>query len=259
MTIEAARKKEIGQQTEQMVRLAPGCDPFTATFAMGRNYDEKEPGARQDQHPATQITMERAFAIGRFPVTNREYRGFCDAMEVRKPPQDAANKAAENHPVVQVSWYEANAFARWLERITGERYRLPTEAEWEYGCRAGTQSLYWWGDNFADGHDYRNLADVNSDSANPWGIWSVYGHVYEWCADPWHENHDGRPQDARVWLENCDSTRRVVRGGSFNWPRPDKEGKEGRRLELRSSYRNEQVPGHIQTNYGFRLARSLSA
>jgi formylglycine-generating enzyme required for sulfatase activity len=269
---EAVKQAAVGDRMDQLVRIEPG------EFNLGCDYDESrsDEGLREDQSPQTRVRIARAFALGRFPVTNREYRGYCDAMGLRgvnedvgaidagksKRPQVVDKDRFADFPVVQVSWYDANAYAGWLERITGERYRLPTEAEWEYACRAGTETPYWWGEFYGeDGKvDLFNISPVNLEGTgpNPWGLWSLYGHVYEWCADPWHPNYKGHPGTGEVWLEKCDPNKRVVRGGSFNWPRPGPEDANARRNELRSTYRNEQVPGHIQTNYGFRIARSLS-
>jgi formylglycine-generating enzyme required for sulfatase activity len=251
-----------GELMDQMVRIAPGEPQFPADFVMGADYNEREPapGSRSDQAPKQTISMKRAYAFGRFPVTNREYRGFRLAMGLA-----GQEDGPDDHPAVAVSWHDANAYARWLERITGERYRLPSEAEWEYACRAGTSTRYWWGDEWDDACapvGNRN-AEVTVNKPNPWGIWCTYGHVYEWCADPWHDSHVGRPFSDEAWLAapvlvrvadgngEKDRVHRVVRGGSFNWPTGD------RRRELCSSYRNEQVATHRQTNYGFRLARSL--
>ncbi len=285
---EAVGLNEIGENLNQLVRIKAdrfdmGFDFWAKVKEEGQSEDDlKRAGWRIDQDPLTRVSIERDFAIGRFPVTNREYLGYCEAMGLKgigeevgaldrgqsKRPDGAKSPKQRDYPVVQVSWYDGNAYAGWLERITGDRYRLPTEAEWEFACRAGTSEAYWWGnDKFPVGEegDIRNISPVNRKGAgpNPWGLWSLYGHVYEWCADPWHKNLKGRPSTGKIWLENCDPNRRVVRGGSFNWPGPG-EGPNGeddlhaRRNELRSSYRNQQVPSHIQTNYGFRLARSLN-
>ena len=249
MALKAARARKIGDQTEQMVRMTPGLDPFPKKFNMGST--AKDVGARPDQFPETEIEMTRHFAIGRFPVTNREFSGFCDSLGL---PRSQYHENSD-WPVVNTTWYDANAYANWVERIKGERYRLPSEAEAEYACRAGTTTRYWWGDKWAaDRAPAGANASVNRYRPNPWGIWCVYGHVYEWCADPWHKNHKGRPTNDAVWLEGGHPVSRTIRSGSFNWPPEHRRNK----LELRSSYRNEQRPDHRQTNYGFRLARTLS-
>lgn len=247
MDLEAAKVQEIGQQTEQMVGITPGHDPFEATFRMGS--DTKGAGSRPDQSPSIEITMRKAFAIGRFPVTNREFHGFRDAMGLS--PVEGADR--HDMPVVNITWRDADAYACWLERITGERYRLPSEAEWEYACRAGTTTRYWWGDDWDDARIPTGLTEVNKYRPNPWGVWDLYGHVYEWCADPWHASHGARPKTGEVWLADGDPVRRVVRGGSWSFPTG------ARRNELRSSYRNERVSTDTATNFGFRLVRTLNS
>lgn len=260
MDTPAGSNKEIGSLMEQMVQITPGHGQFPRTFTMGADENDAVPGARVDQRPKVEITMGSPFAFGRFPVTVREYRGFAKATG-RNAPANADHPDRANTPVVEVSWHDANAYAAWLERITGERYRLPSEAEWEYACRAGTPTLFWWGPDWDSARAVEQYTAVNHQGPNPWGIWDVYGHVYEWCSDLWHDSHANRPQSALPWIADTnlvprsgDLVHRVVRSGSWSHPVGPV-----RLRDLRSSYRNEQKPTHIQTNYGFRLARSLNA
>lgn len=247
-----AAPQALNSDTAQMVRIEPGAPGFDANLVIGYDFVSRKLGDREDQTPRKTLPMSGSYCIGRTPVTNREFNDFLRAHG--QAEVDEAEK--RDRPVIDVDWHDANAYAGWLERITGERYRLPTEAEWEYACRAGTTTKYFWGDAWEDKRAPTRLRPVGGDVANPWGLHDLYGHVYEWCIDPWHKSHEKR-SDAEAWLTDIDlekgRVRRVVRAGSWSFPPPENRA-EG---ELRSSYRNSQVPTHKQTNFGFRLARSL--
>ena len=127
-------------------------------------------------------------------------------------------------PVRNVSWYDAMAYTEWLWEQTGDRYRLPTEAEWEYAARAGSTTAYSWGDSIGrnrancDGcaslWDGERTALVGTFKANGWGLYDMHGNVWEWVQDCWNDNYEGAPTDGTAWLSgDCD--RRVLRGGSW--------------------------------------------
>lgn len=251
-----AASAAIADEMDQMVRIEPG------SFLMGTPENaESDPEIQKfvrAEHPQRKIKVDRPFGIGRFPVTNREFAAFT-ATTGRAP---LAKADRTHHPAVDVNWHDANAYAHWLERITGERYRLPSEAEWEYACRAGTATKFWWG---AAGHKdewdakWGNLQDPNIGTTNevtryppnPWGMWDMFGNVYEWCADQWRPTNADR-ENAEVWFASAENDlphRRVVRGGSWSFPPPKR---------VRSAaYRNEQSSTYVGTQYGFRLARTL--
>ena len=179
-------------------------------------------------------------------------------------------------PVVCVNAADAEAYAAWLSQRTGERYRLPTEAEWEYAARAGTTTARYWGDdrdgerrnsNVADEslrralHDGRDpegyvpwddgfafTAPVGSFAANPFGLYDMLGNVWEWMADCWHADYRGAPADGSAWRQG-DCRGRVLRGASWgNFPRAVGSGlRNWNDARVRSAY------------YGFRLARSHGA
>ena len=171
--------------------------------------------------PAHRVTL-RAFAIGQFPVTVAEWRaciadGGCSGM-----PRMA--HAADRMPVHNVSWDDAQHYVAWLSRKTGRKYRLPSEAEWEYAARGGTETQYWWGDepgvalaNCSDcggRQDRLSPLPVGSFKPNPFGLYDVAGGVAEWVADCWHPDYAGAPVDGSAWeRKGCQS--RVLRGGSF--------------------------------------------
>jgi formylglycine-generating enzyme required for sulfatase activity len=157
------------------------------------------------------------------------------------------------------------AYVHWLSTQTGKAYRLPSEAEWEYAARAGTQTPFWTGRclhtdqaNYNGNVDYngcgaktgvyrKKTVPVCSLPANPWGLHEVHGNVWEWVQDCWHEDYAGAPADGSAWQENCSDARRVLRGGSWNvtpW-------------FLRVSNRDRFYPGNRNVNFGVRLAQDL--
>ncbi len=166
------------------------------------------------------------------------------------------------HPVVGASWDDAVAYCQWLSKTTGKDYRLPGEAEWEYACRAGTQGPFWWGSAIStddanyDGNStyaggkkgqYRKATvPVESFKPNPWGLYQVHGNVWEWCADNWHENYRGAPEDGSVW-KGGDEGRRVLRGGSWH----------GDPRDLRAAARVRDSSGDRSDHAGFRVARTI--
>jgi formylglycine-generating enzyme required for sulfatase activity len=248
MTVDAAKAREPGALLNQMVRVAPGESPFKPTFTLGSGDDDDQ--AYPDEKPPKDIAMTRAYAVGRFAVTQEEYLIF-SAATGRKPLQYKDN---DRWPAIEVSWRDAMTYCRWLEAVTGDAYRLPSEAEWEYACRAGTTTRYSWGDEFdvqkANSNRTQPNGPQNVDSYEPndWGLWQMHGNVFEWCGDPWHATHDDRPAGQGIWDVGGDFSRRVVRGGSWrNTPQV-----------LRSAYRSWLAAGLRLISIGFRLARTLN-
>ena len=169
----------------------------------------------------------------------------------------------DDHPVVCVSWNDAQAYIQWLKRISGKNYRLLSEAEREYAARGGTQTAFWWGENITTsqanyagffsyngsplGEDRKGTLPANSFSANSYGLYNVHGNVWDWTQDCLHENYDGAPTDGSAWTTNCLDKRLVLRGGSwFFYPG-----------DLRSARRFWNRPDGRDNNTGFRLARDL--
>ena len=166
-------------------------------------------------------------------------------------------------PVINVSWDDATAYAAWLSQQTGKKYRLPTEAEWEYAARAGSTTKYPWGDeasrDFANygkdeccgglamGKDqWENTAPVGSFSANAFGLHDMHGNVWEWVQDCYHSSYEGAPVDGAA-REQCDSSSRVLRGGSWiDYP-----------TGVRSANRVGNSASITDYSYGFRLTQDL--
>ena len=162
-------------------------------------------------------------------------------------------------PVINVRWDDAVAYAEWLSEQTGKRYRLPSEAEWEYAARAGTKTPYWWGEEVGvnrancDGcgsqWDNKQTAPLGSFAANPWGLNDTAGNVWEWTQDCWHNSYYNAPDDGSAWLEEYERQclLRVLRGGSWG-------GLPG---GVRSASRGGGAAGYRRGNIGFRLAQDL--
>lgn len=189
-----------------------------------------DPEAYDDEIPQHQVRLKR-FQLARYPTTLGQYLRYLEATR-QLDDLSAAFKAAnsgqgEQTPVVWVSWFEAQAFIDWLNRAKPAsdpgRYRLPSEAEWEYAARAGTRTRYYFGDAadhqlgwsaWYDKNAGNRQRAVGSKRPNAWGLHDMLGNVWEWTADCWHENYQGAPVDGRAWLSG-DCSRRVVRGGSW--------------------------------------------
>ncbi|MEM8640443.1 MAG: SUMF1/EgtB/PvdO family nonheme iron enzyme [Cyanobacteria bacterium P01_G01_bin.54] len=240
----------------------------SGTFRMGGKY-----GAEKPIH---NVRLE-SFWMGKFAVTQEQWARVASfpKVQIELNPDPAYFKGA-NRPVHCVNWYEAIEFCARLSRQTGENYRLPSEAEWEYACRAGTTTHYHCGDvlsaavanydasntwNGSPKGKYRQqTTPVGSFPANPWGLYDLHGNVSEWCADPWHHSYANAPLDGRVWnnenenhspsiwrsIENFLTPQlRVHRGGCWI---------SGPRF-CRSGYRHWWNAGSF-TSQGFRMCRS---
>ncbi len=222
------------------------------TFLMGS--PDTEEGRYEDEGPQHEVTIGARFGIGRYPVTFEEYDHFCAETGREKPIDRGWGRG--RWPVINVSWQDAVAYVDWLNKSTGQRYRLPSEAEWEYACRAGTTTRYAFGDaisarqaNF-DGK-VGKTTEVGAYPANAWGLYDMHGNVLEWVEDVWHDTYTNAPVDGSAWTdgEGIKSPReRVYRGGTwFNNPRL-----------LRSAFRIRGHPDYRSGILGFRVARTLS-
>jgi formylglycine-generating enzyme required for sulfatase activity len=217
--------------------------------------------------PQHWVGIEQPFAMGRFPVTVGEWRQFARATGWQA--QGEVNWAApgfrqaDTHPVVGVTWHDAQQYVRWLSEMTGQTYRLPSEAEWEYACRAGTKTAFSFGDDINtslanyDGNytyngspkgEYRQgTTPAGTFPPNPWGLFDMHGNVWEWVQDVVHDNYVGAPNTGVAWEEGGDQSRRILRGGSWLYnPR-----------YLRSALRNGFSAALSNDIVGFRVARKL--
>ncbi len=157
-----------------------------------------------------------AFALGHTEVTHGEWAACAEteACEAKSPPAGAAN--GEALPVSRVTWNEAVGYAEWLSVETGRAYRLPSEAEWEYAARAGTDTPFWWGDSFRSGLTAPSVPVVAASlPENPWGLAGMIGNVREWVADCYRSGYGHAPTDGSAFGE-AGCQRRVLRGGAYN-------------------------------------------
>jgi len=247
-------RARIGSYTPQpqMVDVPAG------SFLMGSPAsDEHHTEAELPQH---RVTVPKPFRIGKFEVTFDEYDIFAHLTGRPVPHHNGWGRGRQ--PVINVTWDDAQAYAAWLRERTGKRYRLPTEAEWEYAARAGTTTAYWWGDGVptssqANCNDCGNhwsakcTAPVGSLLANPWGLHDTAGNVGEWVQDCWHENHQDDPSESgNAWEDadgECRIPMRVVRGGTWNDPASF----------ARSAFRLPILPDYKSASIGFRLTQDL--
>ena len=226
----------------------------TGSFRMGSPAGEA--GRWGDEGPVHTVTISRPIAMGRYPVTFEDYDLYVSAMGAERPDDEGWGRG--RRPVINVSWRDAKAYAAWLSEPTGKRYRLPSESEWEYAARAGTETAYSWGDEIGvnrancrgSGSEWsgRQTSPVGSFEPNAFGLYDMHGNVREWVEDCWHDNYEGAPSYGRAWTSGGDSSKRVVRGGSWNYgPR-----------DLRSAYRSWFTPSGRNSYIGFRLVQDLN-
>ena len=206
-----------------------------------------------DETPRHEVTVS-AFAMSVYEITFADYDRFAKATRRKLP--DSAGQDRAVHPVTDVSWDDALAYVNWLSKQTGKKYRLPSEAEWEYAARAGQRTTYWWGSHKGSGNAHcfdcgsdlnvRRTAKIGSYKASPFGIHDTAGNVYEWVHDCYHRNYTGAPEDGSVW-EGGDCSVRVVRGGSYASPA------SSMRVENRETFPSAKG----QYNVGLRVVRDL--
>ncbi|MTD94372.1 SUMF1/EgtB/PvdO family nonheme iron enzyme [Hyphomicrobium sp. xq] len=277
-----------GQEHDQLVRIEPKpSGEFPPGFWMGSPDDEER--SLPSERPRHFVTMKQSFAIGRYPVTVEEYLAFLNATrnelptrfkeyQLRNAGGDTTQTTAVREdparlPIVDVSWIDAMHYCGWLERVTGRVYRLPTEAEWEYACRAGKDGEDDWYNtgkdigagqaNYSGSLGKREVREkkipitkrvpVHMYDPNNFGLYHMHGNVFEWCADPWHKTFDDKPGmansacDQSAWVEGGSFELGVMRGGSWYSFRPDLRA--ARRLRYSSTNRIDYG--------GFRLAMTL--
>ncbi|MEM7578404.1 MAG: SUMF1/EgtB/PvdO family nonheme iron enzyme [Cyanobacteria bacterium P01_A01_bin.80] len=188
------------------------------SFLMGSPEGEKD--SRSNEKPQHEVRMQ-AFYMGKYQVTQAQWREVAKLPKIERDLNpDPSEFKGENRPVEQVSWYDAVEFCARLSKATGKEYRLPSEAEWEYACRAGTITTFHYGEMITSelvNYEWNRgeTMVVGSFPANRFGLYDMHGNVFEWCADPWHDNYEGAPNDGSVWLENGNDNHSPLRGGSW--------------------------------------------
>ena len=283
--------REAGLKAGDRFRDCPEC-PEMVVVPRGRNWMGSPHYAEERQEnegPWHDVTIAAPFAIGVYEVTVAEFRRFVgetgysaasscytheggeSADRTDRSWWNSGFSQGERHPVVCVSWNDVQAYAVWLSRKTGEKYRLLSESEWEYAARAGTETARYWGQRgwaqcrYANGADrsleerysgwrgascrdgHVHTAPVGSFGANGWGLHDVLGNVWEWTEDCWNDSYGNAPSDGSAW-EYGDCEWRVLRGGSWlHGP-----------LSLRAAHRESFSTSVGFYNIGFRVARTLA-
>ena len=238
----------------------------TGSFSMGT-----ASGGDSDERPVRMVNISQRIAMGRYEVTFADYERFVNAADYAefvarfvaeahrtRPVNDDRGWGRGAQPVINVNWNEAQAYAAWLSAQTGKTYRLPTEAEWEYAARAGTSTLYRWGDAIGDNRancrgcgsgDNTQTAPVGSFATNAFGLFDMHGNVWEWVQDCYINTYTGAPSDGSARTTGCGSTTSaVVRRGSWvssPWG-------------LRSANRFRGSPSSRGSILGFRLVQELN-
>ena len=247
-----------GQQLEMV--LIPG-----GRFTMGSPDDEE--GREDNEGPQHDVTVP-TFFMGRYPVTQAQWRQVSrfkpvnpDIQFPRNPSKFSGKKNSDQRPVEQVTWHQAKEFCDRLSVHTNQNYRLPSEAEWEYACRAGTTTPFSFGETIGtevanyDGNYIYGAGQKGEHRGettpvdfftrtNPWGLGNMHGNVWEWCLDHWHETYVGAPTDGRAWLEPESNDDHILRGGSC-YSNP---------MLCRSAYRNHYGLDLRSRNIGLRVA-----
>jgi sulfatase modifying factor 1 len=231
----------------KFVRVEPG------TFMMGLTPQQSQ-RLHTPHHPWHQVTLTNGFYLAAFETTNKDYEQFAKHSR----PKYQRGKDGDRHPVEPVTWEDAVKFCRWLSAKEGRQYRLPTEAEWEYACKAGTQTRLYWGDAYWDGNmansggmkfdhetwigdGYEYSAPVGTYPPNPWGLYEMIGNSWEWCQD-WYSRLTAEPA---VDPHGPPSGHfRVYKGG--NW--------STRLYSIKSVERDGDDPADIPDIRGFRVA-----
>ncbi|GAA0787274.1 SUMF1/EgtB/PvdO family nonheme iron enzyme [Marinobacterium sediminicola] len=235
-----------GSRGPEMVIIPAG------RFRMGDLHGQGD----DNEYPVHEVVIGHSFALARHEITFAEYDRFAQATG--RPMPDDEGWGRGQRPVVNVTWLDAEAYTQWLSEQTGQPYRLPTEAEWEYSARASTESVYWWGDKVMDGYavcdgcgsdwDGKSTAPVGSTKANPWGVFDLSGNVDEWVQDCYQPNYNNAPGDGRA-EQSSRCHQRVMRGGSwFDIPRL-----------VRPSSRYRHPADTSRNSWGFRVALDLPA
>jgi formylglycine-generating enzyme required for sulfatase activity len=205
------------------------------SFNMGSPEDELD---RSDFESPVHLVNVSSFFMGKYPVTQAQWKVVASLPQVsRELKPNPSHFKGDNRPVESVSWYDAVEFCQRLSQHTHRTYRLPTEAEWEYACRAGTTTPFSCGETitaelvnydatktYGDGpkgkYGRQTTPVDHFGIANAFGLCDMHGNVWEWCLDHWHSNYEGAPDDGSAWLTDDESARRVLRGGSWrDYPR----------------------------------------
>ncbi len=207
-------------------------------FLMGACLNEKD--SSNSERPQHEVTIQ-PFFMSKFPVTQAQWKALTlnapkangNLALIERDLKSNPSRFKDDHrPVEQVGWYDAVEFCQRLSKKTGNEYRLPSEAEWEYAIRAGTTTPFYFGStmttdlaNYKGNETYENeligeyrkqTTPVGLFPPNAFGLYDLHGQVWEWCADNWHDNYQGAPIDGSAWLKENQKAYRIIRGGAWN-------------------------------------------
>ena len=284
----AKTNSRVQQTSGDVIQDCPQCPQMVYIPAGSFRMGDIQGGGREWEKPVHRVSID-AFLLGQTEVTVGQFRAFVKASGYKTETEQGdgcyvyedgswdersnANwrnpgfKQSDEEPVVCLSWNDTQRYIEWLSAKTGEQYRLPTEAEWEYAARAGSETKYFFGNSTSDFCRYANGAANETDfswrnedcrdgykrtaptasfTANAFGLYDMHGNVWEWTQDCWNSSYQGAPSDGTAWLSG-ECSRRVLRGGSWsNIPNG-----------LRSANRGYITTGDRYSFFGFRLARTL--
>lgn len=226
-------------------------------FTMGSPPDEADHSTQEG--PQHRVTVSQFF-MAKYSVTQAQWQAVAALPKVGIDLEPKPSRfRGDTRPVERISWYEALEFCNRLTILTNRQYRLPTEAEWEYACRAGTTTPFYFGEtispevaNYDGNYTYgsgpqgefrEETTPVGQFPANDFGLYDMHGNVWEWCLDHRHGNYDGAPEDGSAWLSDNESNFRILRGGSW----------VSHPGGCRSAYRLNIHPGSRSNLYGFRV------
>jgi len=205
----------------------------------------------KDELPEHKVNIKNDFMIGKYQVTFNEYDTFCKATKRDKPNKTIHRR--NQHPVICVSWHDAQDYCQWLSEQSGMHYRLLSEAEWEYACRAGTTTRFSFGEDSQANFNEYTWYEKNSKSKthpvgkkkpNPWGLYDMHGNVWEWCEDKYTDSYNNTPRDGS---SNKEGKEQVIRGGSWqNFPN-----------NLTTTIRLSAKAGEKEDYIGFRIAKNI--
>jgi formylglycine-generating enzyme required for sulfatase activity len=227
------------------------------TFIMGSPENEEE--SRDNERPQHEVTI-KPFAMGKYPITQAQWQAVVQLPQVNQELKlDPSHFKGANRPVESVSWHDAVEFCARLSNHTQRPYRLPSEAEWEYACRAATKTPFHFGEtittdlanyngNYTYGNGFKGVdreetTEVGSFKiANEFGLYDMHGNVWEWCQDDWHNNYESAPTNSSTWINSKAKNNKLLRGGSW----------DGYPVYCRSACRVYNVSGLYNVN-GFRV------
>lgn len=229
-------QKKITKQEMEFAYIPPG------SFKMGSPENEAGRERYESQHI---VSLTQGFYMQTTPVTQTQWKTVMGW-------NPSSHKGDGDSPVEQVSWYDVRDFIKRLNEREGRTiFSLPTEAQWEYACRAGTQTRYYTGDTQADldwagwykGNSNGTTHPVAQKEPNSFGLYDMHGNVFEWVEDHWHDNYQDAPLDGSAWIDNPGNSYRIIRGGCWVFPARD----------CRAAYRGGYRPGNRSGFVGFRV------